>query len=155
MDDPTINWYINNHAEGATSRVWNIILSTYFPLSEGYTTGPEMSITGNSTHLALSTTSCELKFLVVECVAPRFDTQSSVWEDGLNQLEDNLAAIFHRNRNRVFGVIAVGKVVKFYEWDRVGERAHGMAGGDALFYLDRQCKLKYLTYFRKHSYVEP
>ena len=96
MGIPSLEWLIKNRLvkgqpEGETARVWNDILHTCFPVEDGYSTGPEMSINGGkadlfTAHLVLDKQWHEKKFLIVECKAPGLESQDSIWEAGVNQI---------------------------------------------------------------------
>lgn len=120
-----------------------------------------MQLAGNrpdlfTSHLvfSLSTSVREHKFLVVECKAPGQEGAASIWTEGLTQLNNYLASIAHNSNKPKFGAIAVGKVVKFYRWDKNNGVARNMAGDDTYFYLDRQCRsvMRYLTHFRGNHF---
>jgi hypothetical protein len=94
-------------------------LTEYFKHTDGYTTVPEMLlVTGKpdlfTTHPVLDERHNEKKFLVVECKAPGLESQDSVWDEAVKQLQRYLLGIKSRN-HRKFGAIAVGRVVQFYE----------------------------------------
>jgi hypothetical protein len=161
MEVPSIRWFIKNRLkrgflEGETSRVWNEILHHNYAAANGYTTGPEMQVDGRidlfTSHLVLDARAKEYKFLVVECKAPGLETQDAIWEEGFDQLKDYLESISQKRikPERIFGAIAVGKIVKFYEWNWIFNCIENIAPDDGYFYIDRQCQTvtNRLTFFR-------
>ena len=123
MEVDTIKWFIKNrltrgHKEDETSRVWNEILHLEYSIDDGYTTGTEINLNGKAdlftAHLVAETRAKEYKFLVVECKAPGLETQDAIWDDAADQLADYLGSLAENNSKRIFGAIAVGKVVRFY-----------------------------------------
>ncbi|KAI9840877.1 MAG: hypothetical protein M1837_001256 [Sclerophora amabilis] len=158
----TINWAIRNrllpgYPEGETGRVWNAILSKYFPDREGYATGPDMAkVTGRlallTSHIVDITADRDYGLLVVECKAPGFETEDGVWREAVAQVESFLRRFAASHQRRVFGAISVGKAVKFYEWDRTSEQVRNVAGDNAMFYLDLHCQTvsDWLIYFREN-----
>jgi hypothetical protein len=158
MEFDVIQWLVKNRLvpgqpEGETSRAWNMILNEIFKLSEGYSTGPEMLMgSGKSdlftAHLVFDVRHSEKKFLVVECKAPGLESQTGVWDEAVVQLQRYLNSI--TSRNRKFGAIAVGRVVRFFELQ--GRSLVDFDGDGDIYYLDRQCQsvTGKLTYFRAH-----
>ncbi|SRR6266536_3606873 len=162
MENQTIEWLIKNRLaggqlEGETSRVWNSILQIEFPVSTGYTTGPETQIQGRradlfTAHFVFENQAKEYKFFIVECKAPGLETESRIWADALEQLNSYPAGIStSRHGKRKFGAIAVGKVVQFYEWNKETETADALDNGTS-YYIDRQCQTVtgWLRYFREN-----
>ena len=98
-------------------------------------------------HIVLDTRYNERKFLIVECKAPGLETQDAVWTEASIQLRTYLSAI-HGN-HRKYGAIAIGKVVRFYEWTN---DLIDFNGDDGIYYLDRQCQSisQKLEYFKKN-----
>ncbi|KAH7324415.1 hypothetical protein B0I35DRAFT_458164 [Stachybotrys elegans] len=154
----TIAWYIKNRLvpgrpEGETSRVWNTILNHLFKPEDGYTTGPEMSFGPGradlfTAHLVLDVRFTEKKFLIVECKKPGDESQDSTWSEAKGQLQDYLGNI--TSKNRKFGAIAIGKVVRFFEM--TGSGLVAFEGDDKYYYIDRQCQsvTRKLLYFREN-----
>jgi hypothetical protein len=106
-----------------------------------------------TTHLVIATMAKEYKFLVVECKAPGLETQDRVWTGAISQLNTYLGSIAARNNKRIFGAIAVGKVVRFYEWDQESNQIKNVVQNDAYFYIDRQCQTVtgWLAFFRDNQ----
>jgi hypothetical protein len=160
MEIETVCWLIKNRLqpgkpEGETARVWNTILTSYYPAALGFSTGPEMPIGSGradlfTAHLVIATIAKEYKFLIVECKAPRLETQGGVWTEAITQLNVYLGSIAAQRNKRIFGAIAVGKVVRFYEWDWESSQVENVAQNDAYFYIDRQCQTVtgWLAFFR-------
>ena len=62
--------------------------------------------------------------------------QNQVWEKTGTQLSTYLSSIANtRLCRRKFGAVTVGKVVKFYEWNKDSRSLTSLANG-AYFYLD-------------------
>lgn len=147
MARQNIQWLIKNRLvagqpEGETSRVWNCILNFVFPVDEGFSTGPEMPLRGNSAdlftaHMVYSDSGHEdRKFLVVECQAPGTELQADAWKEAADQLRTYAQGLSHNDKR--FGVIAIGKAVRFYEMDGHGLKDYQDDGG--IYRLDRQCQ---------------
>ncbi|KAF2470539.1 uncharacterized protein BDR25DRAFT_225863, partial [Lindgomyces ingoldianus] len=160
MANQMVAWLIKNRLvpgqlEGETARVWNTILQIEFPATAGYATGPETQIAGHradlfTTHIVFGNQAPEFKFLIVECPRPAVEGQNQVWQDAGAQLKTYLSGIASsRSGGRKFGAVAVGKVVRFYEWDNDSSSLNLLANGDH-FYLDRQCAsvTRWLRFFR-------
>ena len=120
MAIPVINWLVKNrlsrvHGEDETSRVWNEILHHVYAVGQGYSTGPEIQLNGKAdlytAHLVTDGRAREYKFLVVECKKPGLDTQAAIWRRATDQLNGYFGSLARRNLNRIFGAIAVGRVV--------------------------------------------
>jgi hypothetical protein len=159
MEIPVIEWIIRNRLvqgqpQGQTASVWYNILHQYFKASDGFATGPEMLVNDNNqadlftAHSVLDTRTDEKKIFLVACRAPGLDRQDGIWEQGLDQLERYLGNI--HGTYRKFGAIAIGKVVRFYEWKN---GAVADFGDGSQFYLDGQCQSvsQHLNYFRQNS----
>ncbi len=162
----TLQWYIENRLLGEDpavdmARIWNIILTWIYPIGSGYTTGPEASVGEGSS--AFSTRHMifgagEFTTLIVQCRPPEYETDTSTWNDCVVQLSDQLCSVAADVETprlggiRHFGAIAIGRLVRFYEWKRDEQRIQNVASNDACFYVDRQCETvtHWLDYFRDH-----
>ncbi|KFX85882.1 hypothetical protein V490_09345 [Pseudogymnoascus sp. VKM F-3557] len=169
MELESISWLIKNRLrpelhEGETKRIWITILSWFFSAAAGYATGPEMTMDGQrradvvATHIFKTTRMNEINFLVVECKAQKYITTPTAWGKAFGELKGYLAYIYHnkykkRSGKRLFGAIAIGRTVKFYEW--VGGKDSPLkviAGEDQPLYINRQCRTvtDWLTYIREN-----
>lgn len=114
--------------------VWNAILSFQFPLSEGYITSPQDEHTAQSSekgYFDLHTfhyrgdSSTADKFLIVQCKRAGYETRSSIWTEGVDQLSQYLSSTHGRrrpsDRSPVYGIVAVGKHMRVYRYDDVSE----------------------------------
>ncbi|KAF2792030.1 hypothetical protein K505DRAFT_247558, partial [Melanomma pulvis-pyrius CBS 109.77] len=149
MDNEMVAWLIKNklvpgQLEGETARVWNTILQIGFPATAGYATGPETQINGrradfHTAHTVFGNRAQEFKFLIVECKRLAIEGQDQVWEDAGIQVGAYLSGIAKsRPSGRKFGAVAIGKMVRFYEWDTKAVSLTTLADG-TYFYIDRQC----------------
>lgn len=164
MEIAATHWYIKNRfAAGATetetSTVWNLILSVYFSLEFGYIKTLQAPYIVTS-HLLFSSPekAQENKFLVVRCRAPGNDGER-VWQEEREKLNERFVSDFPQDDSgrRLFGIIAMGKAVQFYEWDFYEVKMkvlalHETVNNDPCFYLDRYCQtvVKYLEYIRNN-----
>lgn len=135
--------------------VWNSILYAAFPLNDGYLTGPGPVQGGEkvdllTAHYVRKTEWSETKFLVVKFKASGEETNSGVWEEAVGQLVRYLGATNERPTHRVYGVVAIGRLVRFYEF--VNGQLADLHGDGTAFYLDRQCKTitEKMEYIRKN-----
>lgn len=160
MDNESTAWLIKNCLVPGQledeALVWSTILSIEFPLTAGYHTGPETRINDSravfftTAHIVFGNRVQEFKFLIVECKRPATERQDQVWEDAGTQVTAYLSGIASSSPSgRKFGAVAVGKVVRFYEWDKESKSLTALANG-AYFYIDRQCKtvVEWLRFFR-------
>lgn len=164
MEVNSINWLIDNrmrpeHHEGETKRIWLTILPWFYTATTGYATGAEMTMNGTETadivvtHIKKIRKINELNFLIVECKAPHLFTPDTHWNDAFDELKRYLTYTYTargytaRGGKRLFGAVAIGKGVKFYEWD--GSSAI-LLSGDAPLYIDRECRtvMSWLEYAR-------
>lgn len=162
MANQTIGWLIKNRlvkgqAEGEVSRVWNSILQIEFPIATGYATGPETLIEDRradlfTAHIVFEGQTQEYKFLIIECKAPGLESQDKIWEEAKEQLDAYLAGIAtgKSRKKRKFGAIAVGKCVRFYEWNSATPKTADALDNGVIYYLDRQCQTvtNWLRFFR-------
>ena len=89
-------------------------------------------------------------FLVIECKASSHETtDDGIWEHDVAQLAGCLASIRDQSSSRVFGAIAVGKSVRFYEYD---DALRDMNGDGTVYNIHRQCKAvtEKLEYIHTH-----
>ncbi|PGH23670.1 hypothetical protein AJ80_02276 [Polytolypa hystricis UAMH7299] len=86
----------------------------------------------------MATHECEL--FVIESNALELEEERGVWQEGHAQLNEYLENLAKGHGRRVFGAIAVGKTVRFYEWDSGAEEIQNLAEIDECFYLDGQCQ---------------
>lgn len=123
--------------EETVQSLWQTIIVEWFPARDGYKYGfkaatlanrnqPDISVIQinalvpnprNSNHFD------ERQILLVECKRPSLDTPRS-WNDTLaGQLHDDLAQNINSS-NRLFGAVAIGKKVKFYQFDGNARQDH-------------------------------
>lgn len=114
--------------------VWNAILNFQFPVSDGYITRPQDEHTAQSGEKGYSdlhtfhyreNSSTADKFLIVQCKRAGYETRSSVWAEGVDQLCRYLSSTHGRRRRSarspVYGIVAVGKHMRVYKYDDVSE----------------------------------
>ncbi|KAI9698611.1 MAG: hypothetical protein M1820_007410 [Bogoriella megaspora] len=113
--------------EDQVTAVWNNILAGTFPVTQGYMTGTERNFDEGRADIWTSHTvrrgerRQELKFLIVECKRPELATQPGIWIEAHTQLGEYLTGMARGTiANRVYGAIAIGKQVAFYNWTRQG-----------------------------------
>lgn len=65
------------------------------------------------------------KFLIVQCKRAGYETRSSIWTEGVDQLCQYLSSTHGRRRpsyrSPVYGIVAVGKYMRVYRYDDVSE----------------------------------
>ncbi|CAI7677861.1 unnamed protein product [Penicillium manginii] len=104
--------------------VWNTILTWQFPVQEGYVTRPQdrhTSQAGQNGFSDLHTYQYSPgqrradKFLVVQCKRTGLETRTSVWNEGVQQLNQYLSATHgtRLNPTPVYGIVAVGVYMRF------------------------------------------
>ncbi|KAI0537524.1 hypothetical protein GGR58DRAFT_502099 [Xylaria digitata] len=159
VEKPAIAFFIRNrlvegHEEWETGTVWNDILHLYFTADAGYSTGPEMSLGGeraglSTIHIIFDTEASEKKFLIVEYRAPGLENQDTIWMEAVRQLQQYLAGITS-HQHRKYGVVAIGKTVRFFEW--VDDKLIDFQNDGTVYHIDLQCKTvtARLEYFRDH-----
>ena len=112
--------------------MWNSILSFQFPICQGYVTRPQDEHTTQSGAKGYSDlhtfhyrgeSSTADKFLIVQCKRAGSETRSSVWAEGVSQLNQYLAATHGTrrplDRSPVYGIIAVGRFMRVYKYDDI------------------------------------
>jgi hypothetical protein len=120
----------NKEPESILYGVWNSILNFQFPVQEGYITRPQDEHTSQSGEKGYSDlhtfhysgeSSTADKFLIVQCKRAGFETRSSVWIEGVGQLNRYLAATHGTrrvsDRSPVYGIVAIGKSMRVYKYD--------------------------------------
>ncbi|KAJ5634602.1 hypothetical protein N7528_002444 [Penicillium herquei] len=107
--------------------VWNAILTSQFPVAEGYITRPQDKHTSQGGQNGFSDlhtyqyppgSSNANKVLIVQCKRHGLETRDSVWAEGVRQLDQYLSAT-HRNRpvrsrTPVYGIVCAGMRLRFY-----------------------------------------
>jgi hypothetical protein len=129
-----INRIQKRDPESTLYGVWNAILSFQFPVSEGYITRPQDEHTAQSGEKGYSdlhtfhyqkNSSTADKFLIVQCKRAAYETHSSVWAEGVDQLRRYLSSTHGRrrpsHRSPVYGIVAVGKHMRVYRYDDVSQ----------------------------------
>ena len=65
------------------------------------------------------------KLLIVQCKKAELETQSSVWADGVDQLDRYLSATHGsrrpQDRTPVYGTVAIGKHMRVYRYDDINQ----------------------------------
>jgi hypothetical protein len=107
----------NKEPESILYGVWNSILNFQFPVQEGYITRPQDE---HTFHYSGESSTAD-KFLIVQCKRAGFETRSSVWIEGVGQLNRYLAATHGTrrvsDRSPVYGIVAIGKSMRVYKYD--------------------------------------
>lgn len=114
------------------SRSLELDLSLQFPIAQGYVTRPQDEHTSQSGERGFSdlhtfqyrgTSNTADKFLIVQCKRAEYEGWSSVWAEGVHQLDRYLSATHGtrrpQHRTPVFGILAVGKYMRVYKYDDV------------------------------------
>ncbi|OJJ41803.1 hypothetical protein ASPWEDRAFT_179500 [Aspergillus wentii DTO 134E9] len=162
MESEHLAWQIENRIQpGAPEKkitgTWNTILSMFFPPTQGYMSnfnrtradGPlDVFIEHIETHAPQPR---PFKFLYVQCTASGNEDIDEVWEEKLLILSDQLRQF---NSKRVFGAIAVGRAVKFYEWNSEMGKAVSLEQNPSPLFIDRHCQTvaRHLEYIRNHHF---
>lgn len=121
---------MNSDYEGSVTGLWNLILNNYFSPNERYIHRPvqnvEKGFVDIDTHqwvypppnskgrTTLDKKPC--RFLMTQCKRLKYEGWNSVWHKGENQLGRYMA----EKRvwpHPIYGILAVGRLVLFYEWD--------------------------------------
>lgn len=147
-----------NDPESRTSGVMNAILNVYFPSSEGYVHRPEdyvvsgyvdinthqwvptpAGVTGTLLPPATSIPEIQVYFLVTQCKAARFEQHKPTWLEGRDQLDRYIGIMRERNawNSPNYGIVAVGSLVRFYQWSTAKGYVEPWGGGSKVAYLRR------------------
>ncbi|KAJ5095751.1 hypothetical protein NUU61_005107 [Penicillium alfredii] len=159
--------YLSNHAikqemelirlrpgdpESTQYGLWNAILGLQFPVSQGFITRPQDRHSSQAgaygfsdlhTYHYRGTATHATKFLIVQCKRPSASTQSSVWRQAVDQLDEYLSNTHGTrrpaNRTPVYGIVAIGLKLRVYKYDDVNQgvlnwapRGSGVKGGTML-----------------------
>ena len=147
----------SGNSESKTSVVWLTILGLVFPANQGFFAGPEGDLDGGHGYIFSLQTVLSPKFLrkyffVVVCKKPGDEPQPGTWSQAVDQLRDHLGGTLAKDesKGRIFGAVAVGKAVRFYEYDE--GNLSDMNGDGEAYYIDRQCQTvtRKLEYIREH-----
>ncbi|QKX60447.1 uncharacterized protein TRUGW13939_07592 [Talaromyces rugulosus] len=124
-------------SEGHVAGVWNAILSWMFPVTDGYVTRPQdihRYFGGAKGFSDLHTFQYDAAgrrrfFLIVQCKPYSSEGSTADWQEAANQLRDYLSAI-HKTRpagrrTRVYGIAALGRRVRFFEYNDLTRNANG------------------------------
>lgn len=113
--------------EGVTSGIWNLILNLEFPVTDNYVHRPQYGTTGNFTDMTTMQwikrpgheNFVQCKFLITQCKRNARSTQDSAWREGEEQIRRYLGRLVHTDsyKHRRWGIVAIGRLVKFYRWD--------------------------------------
>ncbi|GCB25760.1 hypothetical protein AAWM_08645 [Aspergillus awamori] len=128
--------------EGIIAGLWNLILNIHFPPSEDFVHRPQHGrkegYTDIQSNVWIQHNGAQSRrptaFLVTQC--KRFDKegQDSAWAEGVRQLNVYLGEIASSSKGRqygIYGIVAIGKYVRFYEWDRNNRMVVDLGNGDA------------------------
>jgi len=159
-----VEWLIENclvpgETEAETARVFSTSLLETFSRPDGYTihwtveNGKANLIT---THVVLDTRHDEYEekiFFVIQCKAPGLERQSSVWDEVAENLREYLGGI--TSDNRKFGAVAIGKLVRFYEFDEATGSLVDFDGDGTVYQMDLQCQAitEKFMHFREHYLI--
>lgn len=102
-----------------------MILGFAFPALDGYLVRPEQITPGGVVDLFIVHFNMavrpirEYHFLIVQCKVISAEWSASTWAGARQQLRDYLPDVKPRNRrHRVYGAVAMGRWVEFYEYNR-------------------------------------
>ncbi|PYH31894.1 uncharacterized protein BO87DRAFT_428132 [Aspergillus neoniger CBS 115656] len=156
--------------EGVITGLWNLILNIHFPSSEDFVHRPQHggkkggsagytdieSSVWNQHHRAKSRR--PTRFLVTQCKRFAKVGQDSGWADGVRQMNVYLGDIASSSKGRkygIYGIIAIGKHVRFYEWDRKNKMVVDLGSGQPYHVKDDSVQvLNFLNMIKQnHRYV--
>ena len=111
------------HYEGKVNGVWASILSHHLPLSEGYVHRPQDKVRKgfsdiSSVHWVQRPGKPDLqqcRFLITQCKRPGKEKRGSTWFAAQDQLAKYLRRRPATWDHKTFGIVAIGRWVKFYE----------------------------------------
>lgn len=116
-------------SEGHVNGVWDSILNWVFPSSESYITRPQDKMTKWGGRKGFSdlhtfewdeTNDKRIFFLITQCKPQKQEGQDKAWEDAAEQLGTYLWMQHGkrpvRNRPDVYGIVAVGRRVRFFRY---------------------------------------
>lgn len=131
-----------------------------FPVQQGYITRPQDAHTSQSGENGYSDlhnfhyrggSSKADKFLIVQCKRAGLEFRTSVWNEGIEQLDRYLAAT-HRTRrisdqSHVYGVVAIGRWMRVYRYDDTSRSVYnwsppGMEDGELLHLVKDHAKIQ-------------
>ncbi|KAI0395286.1 hypothetical protein F5Y17DRAFT_210131 [Xylariaceae sp. FL0594] len=165
MEDSVIVWHIDNrlgkdHQESDVKDVWNLIICFHFIRLGGYSLSTEKGVPGGRMDMLVSELvhnpgrSSMKPFWIIECKAPGLEGQSAIWRDALDQLRRYYHGLTRGQTRKYprYAAIAVGKTVRFYEFDPTTQEAQDFRGDGSVYRIDRQCQTitRHLEYIRNH-----
>lgn len=120
-----VNTLTSSSSPGEVSHAWSAILASVFPLAQGYITSPKFPFGSGdyglyTTHYVThqSGASETVGFFIVEIKGSDGESQKPTWTLARGQLNDYLSGMAPEDGRAVYGVIAVGRWVKFYRYSR-------------------------------------
>lgn len=126
-----------------TSAFWSTLIAFTLPSKDGYFTGPARPEDDETTCLRVVKTIMDPEFVVNEyfwvvCKAAGSEAREGVWEECAGQLRRYMESPEGRADRRLFGAVAMGKVVRFYEY--VDGAVTDLHGDNTTFHVRRRCK---------------
>lgn len=131
---------VNNQPEGRVVSIWTTILSEAFPVREDYVQEPQCATRGKYTDITVSQwqrdnndTLQRKPFLIIQVKRYGFDLRQSIWLAAQKQLSEYLKVIARSNPGRIFGIIAIGRHVCFYEFKRGVQEVRFLSGTPTMY----------------------
>ncbi|KAL1855559.1 hypothetical protein Plec18167_004101 [Paecilomyces lecythidis] len=160
MDIPSIAQEIRElstqSSEGHVNGVWNSILNWVFDPVNGYITRPQDMHTRfggrygySDFHTLQWRNGRRMHFLITQCKPRSAEGQRAIWQRGADQLQDYLR-MQHRTRpvgqrTPVYGILAVGQLVRFFVYNDVHQSIEPFRPG-ALFSSTQERDFYYLIH---------
>lgn len=95
------------------------------------------------------------QFLVIECKIARYESDAGAWRATTDKLRRQLESLCRSGRarfvKRFFGIVAIGKLLRFYEYIS-GEGMRAFEGDEKTYLIDRQCRTvtERVLYIQQH-----
>jgi hypothetical protein len=158
----------SNSYEEPVQILWNGVLSTWFPYSEGYKWAIKGPVVDNNTMpdaavfeiRAFNRNLNERQIFMVECKRPSLDTTAG-WRDAFDQLDRYLSGNLNGN-DTMFGAIGIGKKVILTRWTRAPQNGrptwvHPSGTGNPLLFdlSDQQHRASFaqwMSYIKEHAW---
>lgn len=131
-----------NGQPGNTNTIWLSILSRCFDVHDGYSPGPGYAFEAGRGHsfAYYLVKNCfsppENRFLLVECSTPGNEAEPGIWSDAADKLKEHLSGVVPSER--IYSAIAIGRIVRFYEWEDGSLR--DFQNDNTGYYIDLQCQ---------------
>ncbi|KAF2275952.1 uncharacterized protein EI97DRAFT_501688 [Westerdykella ornata] len=119
-----------NPTESAIRTIWLAILAYTFRVTSDFSHSYESDVSGG----VVVVKHRQQKVLVVKCKAAQCGTKADVWTAAAEQLQERM------KENRVYGAVAIGGKVRFYEYDGREQRVVGLKGHEKEFDLAGDCE---------------